>query len=76
MGFVEYHVGTKWIYFTFAIMNFIQFILWLLADETVYVRNNNNNSAIKSKQRGIVLWLGIYKQTDKALCWKDFFTSI
>ncbi|MDN6164264.1 MAG: MFS transporter [Tetragenococcus halophilus] len=76
MGFVEYHVGTKWIYFTFAIMNFLQFVLWMFAQETVYVRNNNNSSLRSRKKKGIKGWLGIYKQTDKVLDWKSFFRPL
>ncbi|KAK6464931.1 major facilitator superfamily domain-containing protein [Scheffersomyces coipomensis] len=40
-GFIQQHAGTKWIYFVFAIMNFVQSILWYIADETVYVRHHD-----------------------------------
>lgn len=48
MGFVQYHVGTKWIYFTFAVMNFV---LWLLADETVYVRQSEPSSTLSKRTK-------------------------
>ncbi|CUM49414.1 uncharacterized protein AC631_05751 [Debaryomyces fabryi] len=75
MGFVQYHVGTKWIFFTFAIMNFIQFILWLLADETVYARNVETTNARLNK-RGLKNWLGFCRQTDKELNWKIFIRPL
>lgn len=74
MGFVQYHVGTMWIYFTFAIMNFIQFILWLLADETVYIRNHNNH-AIQPSTKGIMKWFGFYSRT-QPLHWTIFFRPL
>ncbi|KAK6463803.1 major facilitator superfamily multidrug-resistance protein [Scheffersomyces coipomensis] len=39
-GFIEQHAGTRWIYFTFSFMCFALFILWTIADETVYVRHH------------------------------------
>jgi hypothetical protein len=49
MGFVQQHVGTEWIYFIFAIVNFVEFVCYLFSRETVYntiqqesaLRNNN-----------------------------------
>lgn len=41
MGFVQKHVGTKWIYFTFSVINFSQFIRYLFSNETVYDSNNH-----------------------------------
>jgi len=61
-GFIQQHVGAKWIFFTFAIMNFVQFILWIWADETVYVRSDNDE-AISS----VAKFFGLVKQKDKKL---------
>lgn len=73
MGFVQYHVGTKWIYFTFAIMNFIQFVLWLLADETVYVRQSEPSSIISKRTNGVIKnWFGFCKQTQNEIHWSLF----
>ncbi|CDK26262.1 unnamed protein product [Kuraishia capsulata CBS 1993] len=40
MGFVVQHVGFKWIYFIFAIFNFLQFVGWAISKETLYERND------------------------------------
>lgn len=34
-GFIQYHCGTDWIYWVFAIMNFVQFLMWLPMKETL-----------------------------------------
>lgn len=34
-GFIQYHLGTKWVMWIFAIMNFVQFLLWLPMRETL-----------------------------------------
>lgn len=75
MGFVQYHAGTKWIYFTFAIMNFIQFILWIFADETVYVRQTESHIP-KITKGGLKNWLGFRKQTEKEVNWAIFIRPL
>jgi MFS family permease len=56
MGFVAYHVGYRWIYWIFAIINAVQFIAYLfLSPETRYIRAeepvaaqmNNSTSSFK-----------------------------
>lgn len=37
-GFIQYHCGTDWIFWVFAIMNFVQFLLWLPMKETLRQR--------------------------------------
>ncbi|CAK9439495.1 uncharacterized protein LODBEIA_P35950 [Lodderomyces beijingensis] len=39
-GFIQYHAGTKWIFFTYAIMNFCQCLGWVFSRETIYSRNS------------------------------------
>lgn len=75
MGFVQYHAGTRWIYFTFAIMNFVQFVLWLLAEETVYIRNKHARSINPSKG-GFMRWFGCYNRSQQPLHWKIFFRPL
>ncbi|KAK6459477.1 major facilitator superfamily multidrug-resistance protein [Scheffersomyces xylosifermentans] len=71
-GFIQQHAGTKWIYFTFAIMNFIQFALWLLAEETVYVRNRRNSVSASP----IAKFLGFHKKSDKTFAFGLFFRPL
>lgn len=61
-GFIQQHVGTKWIFFTFAIMNFVQFILWIWADETVYVKSEDDKPV-----SSVARFFGLVKQKDKKL---------
>lgn len=51
MGFVAYHTdGWQWIYWIFAIVNGVQFILYFfLSPETVYVRNSPRPESTKSE---------------------------
>ncbi|KAK6197437.1 major facilitator superfamily domain-containing protein [Scheffersomyces amazonensis] len=70
-GFVQQHAGTKWVYFVFAILNFVQFILWLFADETVYFRHGP-----QPEQKGFFRFLGLKKNPGKPLAlnvfWRPF----
>ncbi|KAK6201127.1 major facilitator superfamily domain-containing protein [Scheffersomyces amazonensis] len=43
-GFIQQHAGTKWIYLVFAIMNFVQFFLWIIVDETVYIKGQSTST--------------------------------
>ncbi|KRZ98269.1 uncharacterized protein AC631_05972, partial [Debaryomyces fabryi] len=78
MGFVQYHAGTRWIYFTFAIMNFVQFVLWLVADETVYIREKKTEevTGVDLGKKGILRWLGLYKRTQEPFTWDIFFRPL
>ncbi|KAK6205238.1 major facilitator superfamily domain-containing protein [Scheffersomyces amazonensis] len=67
-GFVQQHAGTKWIYFLFAIINFVQFVLWILADETVYYRHGS-----QPNQKGLLKFLGISKNPNNKLTASIFF---
>ncbi|KAF2270158.1 MFS general substrate transporter [Lojkania enalia] len=52
MGFVAYHAGWRWIYWIFAIVNGVQFILYLfLGPETRYIRHSvqHTTPAIKEE---------------------------
>ena len=73
MGFVQKHVGTKWIYFIFAIVNFVQFIGYVFSNETVYVRDGITTDLKVNKVRK---FLGFYKATKEqfelGLFWKPF----
>lgn len=69
MGFIQQHVGTKWIYFTFAILNFLQFICYLFSKETVYIKPNDSN---KTKVGKLVKFFGFYKTTNKLFSWRLF----
>lgn len=52
MGFVEKYATTKWIYWTFAIMNACTVVAWLFADETLYDHTGQVNSGeLKSRFR-------------------------
>lgn len=62
MGFVQKHASTKWIYFTFAIVNFLQFICYLFSNETVFDRENLSTDSKSSKS---IKWLGFIKATSK-----------
>uniref|UniRef100_A0A060T9Y3 ARAD1D18524p n=1 Tax=Blastobotrys adeninivorans TaxID=409370 RepID=A0A060T9Y3_BLAAD len=48
MSFVEQHAGTKWVFFVFAFMSFGIFVGWVLADETMYLRNENEGKGVKA----------------------------
>ncbi|KAL9095843.1 MAG: hypothetical protein Q9165_001840 [Trypethelium subeluteriae] len=51
MGFVAYHVGFVWIFWIYAIINGIQFILYLfLGPETRYIRRGITNRGSAFKQ--------------------------
>lgn len=75
MGVVQFHAGTKWIYFTFVIMNFIQFVLWIFSDETVYVRQTGIHITHASRN-GLKNWLGFNKRTDKDVNWSIFIRPL
>lgn len=62
MGFVQKHASTNWIYFTFAIVNFVQFICYLFSNETVYDRECTSTDYKSSK---LINWLGLFKATNK-----------
>ncbi|KAK6199902.1 major facilitator superfamily multidrug-resistance protein [Scheffersomyces amazonensis] len=61
-GFIQQHAGTKWIYFFFAILNFVGFLLWCLVDETVYQRGVK-----QEKESGIIRMLGLKKYSNNKL---------
>lgn len=48
MSFVQQHAGTKWVFFVFAFMSFAVFIGWILADETMYLRGEDEGKGIKA----------------------------
>ncbi|KAL6449820.1 hypothetical protein SBY92_004143 [Candida maltosa Xu316] len=70
-GFIQYHVGTKWIFFVFAIMNFFQFVFFIFSTETVYVRSDPYY-----KSNGVMKMLGLRKYATKNFSWKDFFRPL
>lgn len=71
MGFVQKHVGTSWIYYTFSIINFVQFIAYLFSRETVYTRNE---SSTELKINTFQKWLGLYKATYIQFKWSLFWS--
>ncbi|KAJ5259609.1 hypothetical protein N7478_012590 [Penicillium angulare] len=58
MGFVTQHIGVEWIFWIFAIVNFVQFIFYLaLGDETIYHEENETEDSsfwakMKFRKRG------------------------
>ncbi|KAG7661564.1 uncharacterized protein J8A68_004933 [[Candida] subhashii] len=68
-GFIQYHAGTKWILFVFAIMNFIQFVLYLFAKETVYTRHDPTYES-----HGVMKALGLRKSKAREFNWSVFYT--
>jgi len=77
MGFVAYHTdGWQWIYWTLAITNGIQFILYFfLSPETLYVRNSpvpegGSQSAFRRQ------YLNFGKIGPHPITWRDFWTPI
>lgn len=66
MGFVQQHAGTRWVYWVFAIVNFIQFIGWLIADETLYLRGDDEG-------KGIRHWFGMITKTNYKFSFDSFF---
>ncbi|KAJ5666577.1 hypothetical protein N7462_010986, partial [Penicillium macrosclerotiorum] len=53
MGFVTKHIGVQWIFWIFAILNFLQFIFYLaLGDETIYnPTNERHDNGLLSRMR-------------------------
>lgn len=66
-GFIQYHVGSKWIFFVFAIMNFVQFLGWVFSRETVYTRSSPQNEAT-----GLAKMLGFRKSHARKFSWWSF----
>lgn len=82
MGFVEKYAATRWIYWTFAIMNFCTVIAWLFADETLYDRTGQiNSSQIKSRFRlrplvpGKINWWEIVTPLKRGLDYRVLIVS-
>lgn len=44
MGFVQLHVGTEWVYFVFAIVNFGEFVGYLFSRESVYNKSQQESA--------------------------------
>lgn len=74
-GFIQQHAGTKYIYFTFAVMNFIQFICWALSRETVYIRGHNDFPDTTTKKNFASI-LGLHNRTGKKLTLISFFRPL
>ncbi|KAL3425912.1 major facilitator superfamily transporter [Phlyctema vagabunda] len=76
MGFVAFHTGGfEWIYWTLAITNGVQFILYFFfSPETLYVRNRPVSATSKSAFRRQYLNFG--KIGPFPLTIRDFFTPI
>ncbi|RLV92247.1 Efflux pump vrtL [Spathaspora sp. JA1] len=70
-GFIQQHAGTKWIFYVFAIMNFVQFGLWMFATETVYTRSNP-----EYHQSKVLKYMGIRKSESRKFDWKMFFRPL
>lgn len=70
-GFIQQHAGTKWIFFVFAIMNFIQFVLWIFARETIYTR-----ASPEYYSQGLLKVVGIRKSSSRPFSWKMFFRPL
>ncbi|KAG7665107.1 uncharacterized protein J8A68_001416 [[Candida] subhashii] len=66
-GFIQQYAGTKWVYFTFAILNFVQLILWVFSAETVFTRSNP-----EYKSEGMYKALGIRVSEARPFSWKMF----
>ena len=55
MGFVATHAGVKWIFLTFAIVNFVEFVAYLFfGPETMYHRRDQ--SLLRQEPRASSLW--------------------
>ncbi|ODQ66882.1 MFS general substrate transporter [Nadsonia fulvescens var. elongata DSM 6958] len=69
MGFVQQHAGTKWIYWTFAIMNICQFLGYLFfGPETLYSRDG---FIVKR-----VNWWRLTRLDSQPLSWKAFLAPL
>ncbi|KAA8898285.1 hypothetical protein TRICI_006603 [Trichomonascus ciferrii] len=69
MGFVQQHAGTHWVYWVFAIVNFIQFLGWLAADETLYLRGEDEG-------KGIRHWFGMITKTNYKFTLESFIAPL
>ena len=71
MGFVQKHAGNNWIYYTFAIINFVQVIAYLFSRETVYIRRKSSKEL---KINTLKKWMGLYKATYIEFEWSFFWS--
>ncbi|KAI3403423.2 hypothetical protein KGF56_003707 [Candida oxycetoniae] len=67
-GFIQYHAGTRWVFWVFAIMNFIQFLLWIVSRETVYSRGCPDTIHIN--------YIGIRKSSARPFSWFMFIRPL
>ncbi|KAJ5725005.1 uncharacterized protein N7483_006362 [Penicillium malachiteum] len=71
MGFVTQHIGIQWIFWIFAIINFVQLLFYLaFGDETVYhpdLQIENTNFFTKMKPRRLA---------KRKLSWYDFVAPL
>lgn len=67
MGFVVQHIGFKWIYWIYAVVNFIQTIGWIFTEDTLYFPGKVNHNA-----KGIFGKLGFCKNPEKEVSLRVF----
>lgn len=69
MSFVEQHAGTRWVFFVFAFMSFAVFLGWLVADETMYLRGDEQGRSVKR-------FFGIVTQTSYKFNFADVISPL
>lgn len=70
MGFVIQHVGLKWVFWTYTILNFFQTVGWMVSDETKYVAPRGKETR---KDSFFGRFVGFGRYEDRNLSLRDIF---
>lgn len=70
MGFVIQHVGLKWVFWTYTVLNFFQTFGWMISDETKYIAARDGETTERSFFKRYV---GFGKFEDRKLSFRDVF---
>lgn len=70
MSFVQQHTGDcRWVFFIFGIMSFAVFLGWMVADETLHLRGDEEGKGVKA-------WFGIVTKTPYQFRFIDFISPL